>query len=595
MVQLILFPQALTTCADLIRGNAISQEGFAQLQVNHIAEDLWSQTKPGGDRKVLDQVNVIHGLLDLTLTSFPASLFDVRMAASECIKAYIYQHAPIRLHFLRRAIEGHNAGVDDTPNVLSTVLRNQELRHSADPYRVWFASVIILHLIFDDSETKTQLMSVREGDDSAGEEVVTCIQALTGALITSMQRGDDERVSVGYMMLLCAWLFEDPDAVNDFLGEGSSVQSLVHAATQGGSDSVLAHGMCMVLLGIVYEFSTKDSPIPRSTLHAMISSNLGREKYIDKLTKLRENPILRDFEVLHQGYGEHSGGLPEVFFDSTFVIFLKDNFSRLLRAIDRDPGFEVPVVANGVQKGISRELVDSLRTQLEEKAQALQKAENDLLNLDRMLGQEQADHRKAKETANLELNRIRAINQSLHQNHQDEVTRIQKDHRAALTKLQLENQRALDDLQSRLRQVQQEARTSTEQASKHHASQTRQLEGSIQEREQQLKDNIEDYEGRLRAADEEHKSKMHELETRARLAEEQMQDAQSKLQEALSKIEDSRAEAKAAKESLEDKEKARQSVQTELDDLLIVLADIEEKRANDKVRGLRPIIYIAHI
>lgn len=64
---------------------------------------------------------------------------------------------------------------------------------------------------------------------------------------------------------------------------------------------------------------------------------------------------------------------------------------------------EVPVISNGVQKGISREMVDSLRSQLEEKTKLLQKAEEELISAGRQLGQEQADHRRAKETFTVEL------------------------------------------------------------------------------------------------------------------------------------------------------------------------------------------------
>jgi hypothetical protein len=154
-------------------------------------------------------------------------------------------------------------------------------------------------------------------------------------------------------MLLCGWLFEDPDAVNDFLGEGSSVPSLINASKVTSSTAPLVAGLCIVLLSIIYEFSSKDSPVPRSKVHALLVNSLGREFYIDRLTKLRENVHVRDFEVLPQSSIHTDGGLPNVFFDQTFVDFLKDNFSRLQRAVDRDPGFEVSVMANGVQKGKS--------------------------------------------------------------------------------------------------------------------------------------------------------------------------------------------------------------------------------------------------
>jgi hypothetical protein len=104
-----------------------------------------------------------------------------------------------------------------------------------------------------------------------------------------------------------------------------------------------------------------------------------------------------------------------------FVEFVKDNFSRLLRAIDRDPGMEIPVVANGVQKGISREMVDSLRSQLEEKGKALQKAEEDLLSQERQLGQEQADHRREKETAAIELAKVKNVSVALQKHHEEEL------------------------------------------------------------------------------------------------------------------------------------------------------------------------------
>ena len=368
---------------------------------------------------------VIDGLLDLTLSVSSLAAFDSRLAACECIKAYFFNHARIRKHFLRRAIEGHSSGADETANVLTTLLQPIEGRVSGDPYRYWFAAVLMFHLIFEDHEAKALAMSVIEGDASNGEEVVTCIQTITSNLITGVQKTADERILVAYLMLLCGWLFEDPDAVNDFLGEGSNIQSLLQAVLQGGGDEIIVQGLCAMLLGIIYDFSTKDSPVPRATIHPILASRMGRDQYIDRLMKLRSHPFLRDFEVLSQKLSAAPmGGLPDVFFDKTFVDFAKDNFSRLLRAIDRDPGLEIPVLANGVQKGISREMVDSLRSQLAEKEKALQKAEENLLSLGRQLGQEQADHRRAKETTSVELSRIKSVNDGMHRNHEDEMKYI---------------------------------------------------------------------------------------------------------------------------------------------------------------------------
>lgn len=292
--------------------------------------------------------------------------------------------------------------------MLSTVLQPLDEHATGDPYRYWFASVILYHLTAEDAIAKGLAISVTEGDASNGEEEITCIQKITSNLIDGIQQKADDRVLVAYLMLLCAWLFEDPDAVNDFLGEGSNVQSLVQAVKYTAGDNAIVQGLCCILLGIVYEFSTKDSAVPRATLHHVLMNDMTKDVYIDRLTKLRSHPFLRDYEVLPQNLSSaYNGGLPEVFFDKAFVDFVKDNFSRLLRAIDRDPGYEIPVVTNGIQKGISRELVDSLRSQLEEKNKLLSDAEESKITLQRQLEQEQAVHRNADETAKLDLSRIR--------------------------------------------------------------------------------------------------------------------------------------------------------------------------------------------
>lgn len=394
------------------------QAPFSQLQVTAIAETATDAT--GGQNQVPEKVHVIDGLLDLTLGVSSLQLFDARVAACECLKAYFFNHAQIRLHFLHRAVEGHTSGVDETVNVLTTLLRPAAATVASDPYRSWFASVLLYYLISEDGETKAMAMRVSEGDASSGEEVVTCIQTITSNLIEGMQRNDDDRVLIGYLMLLCGWLYEDLDAVNDFLGEGSNVQRLAELASYGDRNKVLVQGLCTLLLGIVYEFSTKDSPVPRKSLHQIINSRMSKDQYVDRLSKLRRDPAMRDFEVTPQKLvSAGSGSLPEVYFDKGFVEFVKDNFSRFQRAIDRDPGFEIAIVSNGVQKGISREMVDSLRASVEEKDGALQKAQSDIVSLERQLEQVNADHRKATETASQDSARLKRVNEELQRQHDD--------------------------------------------------------------------------------------------------------------------------------------------------------------------------------
>lgn len=424
--------EALATCADIVRGNSKLQESFAQLQVPAVIPSDGPDAK--GETNGVTLVYVIDGLLDLTLSVGSAQAFDLRIAACQCIQAYFHNHPEIRLHFLRRAIEGHSSGRDETANVLTTLLQPSFTPASSnvnDPYRHWFASVILFHLIYENSEAKALVMAVTEGDAESGEEVVTSIQTITAHLLSGLARAADERIIIGYLMLLIGWLYEDLDGVNDFLGEGSNVQSLAQAVQQPSTNDIV-RGLCAMILGVVYEFSTKDSPIPRPKLHDVLLSRMDRGRYSEALTKLRSHPFMRDFEVIPQK-ADNSGNPPDVYFDATFVYFFKDNSSRIIQAIDRDPGIEISVVANGVQKGISRELVDSLRAETAEKEQAWQSALAEVANLTQQLGQVRADTRRTQESATAdvakitaELARIKGVNDALQRHHDDEIKSLQR-------------------------------------------------------------------------------------------------------------------------------------------------------------------------
>jgi len=420
--------EALNTCADLIRGNPRLQEDFAQEQVRPI---------PGPDTNgVISSdgsalVYVIEALLNLVLSLSSPDLFDLRTAGCECIKAYFYNHMQIREHFLNRAIGGHEEG-DATANALTILMAGPQHSPASDPYRIWFASILIYHLISNDYQAKDNLMGVKEGDAENGEEVITCIQTLTANLIASLQLGEDERIPVAYLMLLTGWLFEDAAAVDDFLGEASSLQSLVQVVLTPGSDRVVIRGLCAALLGIVYEFSTRDSPVPRRELQPLLISKLGREKYLNAITELRHHPFVRDFEVLARNGGS-GGSSPDVLFDGSFIDFLKDNFSRLSRAIDRNPNIE----QHQSHDGVDRDVVDALRGEINEKEQSLEDLKAQLMTLEQKIDHEQAEHRKSLQSTEEQRNTLKRINDKLHDDFEKQAASKDREHRQLI--LELEN------------------------------------------------------------------------------------------------------------------------------------------------------------
>ncbi|KAK5105968.1 Vesicle-mediated ER to Golgi transport protein [Lithohypha guttulata] len=603
--------RALDTCAGIIRGNSDLQEQFGDLAVpavrqvqqttNGRATPKANSAKSGASTPAnVEMSNVIESLLELTLESTATPFFDVRLAACNCVKAFFEGHNGIRGHVLRRAIEGHRMGDDAVPNILTVLLEPPNTRANQDPYQQWMAAVLLIHLLVENPENKSTALKVsdREAEASSEDEyeAVTFVQSITSNVVAGVQHPEDERALMGYLMLLSTWLFEDPNAVNDLLDEGSNLQGLISAVKVASPTMPLVAGLCTFLLGIIYEFSTRDSPIPRATLHSVLQKGLTREVYVDRLTRLRESPFIRDFEVLPV---VSNTGLPEVYFDQTFVEFFKDNFSRFLRSIDRDPGFEASVIMNGVQKGVSRELVDSLRAQIEEQKALLESSENEFATLRQQLEQESLEHRRTKESTAAELNRIKHINQSLQNNHEEETQAMQQEfarqqsvlsnmHGTTLTQMKKEHSTALEDLhrkhkaekdylEQRRTALEREVARQREGIVKQQAeiekaaSHARHIQNEQQAEIESLHKNLKTIEEQLSKTRKEHDSALRSARTEVgdqlRDAEARATEAEKKLNDAQSTLESSQNEIKELKNQLADAETRASSIEATLNPL----------------------------
>lgn len=402
-----------------------------------------------------------------------------------------------------------------------TCLTNLDSGSRGDPYRVWFASVMLIHLLWEDVECKIEATSIKEGNAEAGEEEVTAIQRIASNLITALEHDYDPRIPIGYLMLLCIWLYEDSEAVDDFLSEGASIQSLISAVTQSGKDPVL-QGLAAFLLGTLYEFSHKESPVPRATLHPLLQSRMGRDHYLNKITKLRSDRRIRDFEVVREEFEvefkPRKHGLPEVYFEHIFVGFLKDNYSRILRAIDKDPGMETHITASeffdyhayggkrandclqdGVTKtanGVSLELLESLKTQLETKSEDLMKTENTCLTLEQRLAHEQTERQRERESAAAEARKHAEAIEAQRRRNEAELATAQDKSRALVDEITKRNRRSIEEremqIQNLKKQVENLARRNKDGEAQYHAlarqleSLSRQSSSAIEEKEERI-------------------------------------------------------------------------------------------------------------
>lgn len=427
---------ALRTCADMIISNGPLQEQFAALQVLEASEPRppTNGTKRG---QQMPRTYVIEALLGLVLSSSATELQDTRYAACNLIKAYFHGHGRVKHHFLQRAIAGFVDGEDDRSNVLSTLMAGPQAPGSSDVLRFTLASDILSQLVMDDSEAKGMLMAVTEGNADKGEDVISATQTLAGHLASCLSTDLDPRTSIAYLNLLITFLFDDQDTINDCLAEGSSLLgALISSAAQSTNSQIAAEpvksllpGLCAVLLGVIYEFSSKDSPISRRTLQPFLATRLGRQRYFDALRQLRQHHIIRDQEMMSEvGVGSD---IEAMLFDASFIEWFKDEYGRLKRAIDKDPGIEV---IGRKDTGVDRDILDDLRSQLASKDQSLQQLENDSLSARQQADQTNADHRKelqslqsSQRSMEAEVERVRRINEALQRDHETEIQRLQND------------------------------------------------------------------------------------------------------------------------------------------------------------------------
>jgi hypothetical protein len=130
-----------------------------------------------------------------------------------------------------------------------------------NPYKQWFASVILLNIFKESTEIQDMVRELKIGNEEEGQEVISCIQSMSGMLVTSLQYRDP-RISIAYIMLLTYWLYDDVNAVDDFLAESSTIQGLIAYVTQGGRN-VFVESLALILLGVTYDFSSNSSPLSR--------------------------------------------------------------------------------------------------------------------------------------------------------------------------------------------------------------------------------------------------------------------------------------------------------------------------------------------
>lgn len=336
---------ALLSTADLISGNQQLQLELSKVDVPYIDPSIPTSVE------YEHAVAVPLALLNWALNLNSVNVFDVRVGAVCCLHEYFRDNSEAKTAFMKEQIELYSSETSMTngessrnglviplpqSNLFATLM-DYDTDIRLNPYKIWFAAVLVLYLFEDCDENRQTARSVKVGNEGAGEEVMTSIQAMSSLLVTTLEN-TDIRISIGYMMLLSIWLVGDFQAVDDFLSDIFTVRSLVAFVTNNSSELPIMNGMIMLLLGIAYEFSTKNSPTLRYDLYQLLLKAVGTTNYSLKVKQFEDDEAIKNFDKnTIFNYQKDDTGLPEVYFDGIYVQMMKDNHLRFRRALFHDP------------------------------------------------------------------------------------------------------------------------------------------------------------------------------------------------------------------------------------------------------------------
>lgn len=325
-------PVALLSAADMIRGNSLAQKEFSKIDVPYFDPSLPSPVPQN------HLVPIVKLLLNWTFYTNSVHLFSLRVASLELLKSYLHGDGEIQISFLSQEIKDYGGKelASIKCNLFEAIL-DYDLELKLNPYKLFFAADLFMYLFESDTSENDGLREmtrkVTTGSGLDEEEKLSSIQSLSELIITSLA-SEDIRIPISYITLLILWIYGDQNALNDFLSNRGVIQSLLSFSYQVESDDITVKCLVTMLLGVSYEFSSKNSPFPRKQYFEYITKTLGKDNYISRISQFKNDSMFAKApkEIgLNPAFDET--GLPRVYFSPYFVTFFNENYYRIKTAL----------------------------------------------------------------------------------------------------------------------------------------------------------------------------------------------------------------------------------------------------------------------
>jgi hypothetical protein len=92
-----------------------------------------------------------------------------------------------------------------------------------DPWSIWFATVMLSHVLHDNIEAKKLLLTQKITEEEE-EESVSLLHKIVFLVLNASRQNADVAIILGILSLIATWLYECQEAVEEFVSEGTNIQ-----------------------------------------------------------------------------------------------------------------------------------------------------------------------------------------------------------------------------------------------------------------------------------------------------------------------------------------------------------------------------------
>ena len=178
---------------------------------------------------ITDKTVKLPAILYIMRLGIKGDHFSVRASAVYAFECFVYKNSDAQIGLAATLLPppGINPNDDDSAvsesggSLLITSLFDLDMGRK-DPWSIWFATVMLSHVLLDNQEAKNLLLNKKITDDE--EEPVSLLHKVVFLVLNATRQNSDVLIIIGILCLISTWLYECQGAVEEFVNEGSNIQ-----------------------------------------------------------------------------------------------------------------------------------------------------------------------------------------------------------------------------------------------------------------------------------------------------------------------------------------------------------------------------------